>query len=179
MYAHLKPLWHDSLSYCCCVVFCPPLMWMHIQYSVNTHACTCTLLSSENPPLLLRWFDIFVCMMKDLYYHFWSVTREAQTSPYQAGSKLHLPVPIVGHDSAASVSGTFIFKVEGFGIVFVSILNELHVFPTSRLPANFRQRGRCMKMCYLLSPNYLLFTLLLRTINLSLSIGLGAEFFMR
>lgn len=36
----------------------------------------------------------------------------------------------------------------------------------------------CMKMCYLLSPNYLLFTLLLRTINLSLSIGLGAEIFM-
>lgn len=34
-----------------------------------------------------------------------------------------------------------------------------------------------MKMWYLLSPNYLLFTLLLRTINLSLSIRLGAEFF--
>lgn len=33
----------------------------------------------------------------------------------------------------------------------------------------------CTKMCYLLSLNYLLFTLLLRTINVSLSIRLGAD----
>lgn len=69
-----------------------------------------------------------------------------------------------------------------FGIVFGFLLNQLHAFHTSCLPANFGQRGLetvwcwCMKMCYLLSSNYLLFTLLLRTINLSLSIGLGAEF---
>lgn len=83
----------------------------------------------------------------------------------------------MGHDSAL-VSGT-LFNVVEFGIVFVSLLNELHAFHTSRLPANFRQSGWCMKMCYLLAPNYLLFTLLLRTINLSLSIRLGAEFFTR
>lgn len=60
-----------------------------------------------------------------------------------------------------------------FSIVSLSLLNELHAFTH---PA--RLRGPCMKMCYSLSPNYLLFTLLLRTINLSLSIRLGAEFFL-
>lgn len=39
------------------------------------------------------------------------------------------------------------------------------------------RRGLSAKMCYLLSPNYLLFTRLLRIINLSPSIRAGDEFF--
>lgn len=80
---------------------------------------------------------------------FSSVTRKSQKGLYQVGSKQHLKVPTMGHDSA-HVSGT-LFKV--------SPLNELHAFNASCFLANFRQRSletvlcRCMKMCYILSPN--------------------------
>lgn len=71
-----------------------------------------------------------------------------------------------------------------FTIVLLSPLNKCHAFHTSCHPLISHRVAMklvlCwfMKMCYLLSPNYLLFALLLRTISLSLSVKLGAEIFM-
>lgn len=142
---------------------------------ISTHGHICIVFPPEYLPLLLRWFDTLVCLMKDTRYHFSSTTREAQTGPYL----VYFQITFVCADY-----GTQLASVVQFGIVFVSLLNELHASHTSCLPANFRQRGfetvwGWMKMCFLLSSNYVLFTLLLRTIHVSLSIRLGAELFMR
>lgn len=73
-------------------------------------------------------------------------------------------------------------SIEEFIIVSVplfersSVLTHTHTSGFTGLLISDR-KGLSAKMCYLLSPNYLLFTRLLRIINLSPSIRAGDEFF--
>lgn len=88
-----------------------------------------------------------------------------------------MAVPTVGHDSA-HVAGTL---HRGIHHCFSAPLwKELRAYThtscfTGLLISD--RKGLSAKMCYLLSPNYLLFTRLLRIINLSPSIRAGDEFF--
>lgn len=104
-------------------------------------------------PCALRWFDIFVLMMKDISHYLFfppsSVTREAQTSSYHAGSQQHSTLPTLEHDSAhvSQCFFSFVFHKE-FPVVFIPLL---------------KRRIHAREMCDLLSPQCLVFMLLLLT----------------